>query len=541
MKLNREAKISLTTSFAFHLLMIFAFQGVWISGASSLINDARRLFNVKIVEEKRPVKRFIIAGGGNNAGEVLRFSRPTSNPVIGRGEGMDAIIGKTEKDVLDASPQGLLKKGGIPEHRILDYSPKSASPSAQRKSVNRDVVLQKAPAFFPTSVPPTDEEGVDSEFAKEMPGFTPHSSPGGILGMPFGIAGGSVGNAPRGRGGYGSAEQYLTVDVDTYEDPADHMKYFRISIFAGPHADKMIVLPKEVTFLIDCSLSIQPERIDEFKKGLQLALRSLNPGDTFNIGRFRQATEWLSQVPLQPNAQSIDRAARFVGSIQASDATDVYRAFQGVIKNQPGMQPSYIMLLSDGKPSIGVTDSRDIITKINHSNKGLRPIFCFSGGARVNRYLLDFLSYGNRGWSEYAERTGGLGKALGLFYNKIKDPILLNLRYRFSNLDITEVYPKQLPDFYKGAAFTLYGTYTDEKEFSMQLLGESKNETMEFIFTDSLSDVRRGDKSIAREWAFNKVYYLIGKMAERKDDKDALRQIEELCGKFDIKTPYSYK
>jgi hypothetical protein len=81
-------------------------------------------------------------------------------------------------------------------------------------------------------------------------------------------------------------------------------------------------------------------------------------------------------------------------------------------------------------------------------------------------------------------------------YDKIKDPMLLNLRYRVSNVDYTNIFPKSLPDFFKNAEFVLYGKYEDENKFSLQLLGDVNDQTNEFIVLGSLKDAKEGGKDI---------------------------------------------
>jgi len=115
----------------------------------------------------------------------------------------------------------------------------------------------------------------------------------------------------------------------------------------------------------------------------------------------------------------------------------------------------------------------------------------------------------------------------------------LQLRYNVSGLNEDDIFPRSLPDFYRNAEFTLYGTYKDENEFSLQLLGDTHEETNEFTVIGSLSDARVGDKDIARNWAFNKIYYLIGLMEYQKDNARILEEINRLCDKFGIQTPYT--
>ncbi|MFC1808166.1 hypothetical protein ACFL0T_07390 [Candidatus Omnitrophota bacterium] len=172
-------------------------------------------------------------------------------------------------------------------------------------------------------------------------------------------------------------------------------------------------------------------------------------------------------------------------------------------------------------------------------NNGKRPIFAFSGGSRVNRYFLDFISYKNRGWTEYAYHNYKIAKHIANMYEKIKDPLLLNLRYRASGINSEDIVPKALPDFFKNAEFALFGRYKDENEFSLQLLGDLNEQTNEFIVVGSLKDASKGSVDIAKGWAFNKIYYLIGLLEYDKDNKDIIDEINSLSERFGIETPYS--
>ena len=115
----------------------------------------------------------------------------------------------------------------------------------------------------------------------------------------------------------------------------------------------------------------------------------------------------------------------------------------------------------------------------------------------------------------------------------------MNVRYLVSSLNEKEIFPKTLPDFYRRADFTFYGTYDDEDKFSLQLLGNIDDEINEFIVIDSLKNARIGDKNIAREWVFNKIYHLIGLLEHDRENKEIIEEINSLCDKFNIKTPYS--
>ena len=72
----------------------------------------------------------------------------------------------------------------------------------------------------------------------------------------------------------------------------------------------------------------------------------------------------------------------------------------------------------------------------------------------------------------------------------------------------------------------------------MRVFGDFRDETKEFIFARDLGHARPGSSSIARAWAFNKIYHLIGEMSIEGEDLAKKQEIEHLSQKFSIQTPY---
>ncbi len=377
---------------------------------------------------------------------------------------------------------------------------------------------------------------VDIDPEEGMPGFTPVE---GTLGNSTYDQGGGVRESKGAILKYESLDEFLDIRVLTYMDPKDSQKYFMIKIFAKKDAPGFKVMPKEILFLIDCSLSISPERLDEFKRGISTSLQNLNKGDVFNIIAFRDKTFLFRPESATATPDVIRQAENFVSGLTSNRTTDVYNAFEKIVSTKPARTPSNIILISDGRPTHGVVDSRELINSITRINKKVRPIFAYSGGSKVNRYLLDFIAYQNRAWSQFVKERGKIHSGLADFYAKTKDPIFLNLRYQLNGLDAVGVFPKSLPDFYRNAEFTLYGTFSDENEFSMQLLGDIEGDTKELIFMRALKDAEKGPADIMKGYAFNRIYHLISRVTTEGQNPKLLNEIQELSKRYGITTPYS--
>ncbi|MFH1877274.1 MAG: hypothetical protein ABH883_00495, partial [Candidatus Omnitrophota bacterium] len=269
------------------------------------------------------------------------------------------------------------------------------------------------------------------------------------------------------------------------------------------------------------------------------ALGRLNEGDYFNIVAFRGDLDSFEKYSARASEKTIRKTDPFIRKLEATGQTDVANALRGIIEEPVVHRPSYVMLITDGRPTTGVIDSRSIIQEITRRNNRERPIFCFGGGRKVNRYLLEFISYQNRAWSRLSGEMHEMGSDFVDFYEQIKDPFLLNVRYRLNGVDPSSVYPKYLSDFYKGKDFTIYGRFDREDIFSMQLLGEINGRIKEIIYKGSLKNADAGGEDIAREWAFRKIYHLISQNTMGLGDPAVLRkEIESLSRKYNITTPY---
>ena len=379
------------------------------------------------------------------------------------------------------------------------------------------------------------EGNINLDPEEGMPGFTPIE--------------GTYGNSTYDQGGgiaekgdvtkYESLDDFLDIRVTTYQDPKDSQKYFMIKIFTRKDIKTLHVMPKEIIFAIDCSLSISPERLDEFKKGIGNCLKNLNKDDLFNIVAFQDKAILFRPASVSADPQTIEEAERFVSELKSNRTTDVYTAMENIIKGELPRKPSNVILISDGRPTHGIVNSRELIGSITRLNSRVRPIFAYSGGAKVNRYLLDFISYQNRAWSQFVKERGQIQKGLADFYSKIKDPIFLDLRYQLNGVAPDEVFPKTLPDFYRNAEFTLYGKYVNENDISMQLLGDVDGQTKELVFSRSLNDAEKGGPEIMKGYAFNKVYHLISELTTQGQNPQLLGEIRSLSQNYGVTTPYS--
>lgn len=534
---------SLTVSLILHLVFFAGSTKVKLSGIYTFLEESKKFFNLKAVDIEIPKARPFIKRGVTYT-QSLKFQQPEYSKIEIKS---DKPSRKKIKSKQELPGRREKKKLSLPEEKYLEETAKI--PSQEKKLRKTQVELVQFSKEGMRTFSADDLEKVikqaklPDEFKDKMPGFTPAQTGGFLENLKYRFFGKlSPGYKPftAKEGKLKDLEGYLVSNLSTYQDPKTKENYFKLTVRAGPDAEVLGLFPKEMIFLIDSSLSIRSPRLSQIKKGIIYWLEHLSVDDRFNIISFRDNIEKLSQKSLKPTKGNIEKAKDFIDQIRASKRTDVYNALAEAIRANSVVSPSYIILFSDGYPTKGIINPTKIISNISRKNNAKKAIFSFAAGKEINRYLLDFISYKNRGWTEYAHTEDGVKEKMEKMHNKVKDPILINVRYNLKGIDSNEVFPQALHDIYLNTEFTLYGKYHQQDKFALQLIGDSRKAINEFMVVALLQEARQGSRSIAKEWALNKIYYLTGLLNYGEYNQKIIKEIKELSKKFKINTPYIY-
>lgn len=549
MKKNKALAAAVIISFTAHIIFLGVSPHIDLKGMEQFMKDSQRTFRVKEIKQ-RP-EDVSLKGRKEKELHEVKMSGKDEGSLPG---GVEPDLGSPEKkDLFLRDKQNELNESVFEnkdieldekerERSLLETEEKKAqSEAAPEKQVLTDDLLSetfvrqevdvisrpepfsgnKMPAdtghviFSPPAVPATPQAGSgigeDMLISSEGPGSIPYEDMGGLL----------------------------DIDLEKYRDPATGEKFFKLTI--GVKEDvRLKVLPKEILFLIDSSKSITPKKLYHLKQGLVSAMKELNKGDRFNLIAFRGDLLKFRPGSVLYTDRTEQEGIEFINDLEAVGQTDVSGALYDMVLEPIALYPSYIILVSDGRPTTGMVDSRRIIQRITKENNRKRPVFAFAGGSRINRYLLEFVAYQNRGWSVFAPSTFDIEEYFIDFHRQINEPVLVNVRYLMLGVDIKQIYPRYLPDFFHQRSLEIFGKYGAEKEFSMQLLGEAEGSTKELVFRKSFDEAVEGSRSIARKWAFRKIYYLISRNTMGVGDPARMRkEIEELSRRFSIKTPYN--
>jgi len=300
------------------------------------------------------------------------------------------------------------------------------------------------------------------------------------------------------------------------------------------------LLNKNIILVLDSSGSMSGQKIIQAKDAARFIIDHLDKNDKFSLIDFDDSVEVFSSELVSADSQNKSRALQFVNEIEDAGGTNINDALLQALKlTQAGDRPNYILFLTDGLPTVGVTRTPDILRNINQSNTSNSRVFVFGVGNDVNTELLDRISTDNRGTSVYVDQEDDLEVAISGYYEKISSPLLSDLKITFKGIEAKNSYPRNLPDLFKGSQLVLLGKFAGKGPVSVALSGRVGKKEKKFVLEkQSLSkDVSFG--FLPRLWATRRVGYLLEEIRLQGERDELVEEVKKLGLKYGIVTPYT--
>ena len=201
-------------------------------------------------------------------------------------------------------------------------------------------------------------------------------------------------------------------------------------------------LPREITFLVDRSGSMNGSSIEEVRRALQLCLRSLQEGDRFDIVGFGSSFASLFGARGPYDQQSLDEAARHVGGMQADlGGTEILPALQAVLTRPAvaGLERR-VVLLTDGE----VTNEPAVIA-LAGEHADTATIFTFGIGFGASEHLVRAVARASRGACEMIFPGERLEAKVLRQLARLTGPVLRELELTWGDLEVVAQVPHRLP------------------------------------------------------------------------------------------------
>lgn len=240
------------------------------------------------------------------------------------------------------------------------------------------------------------------------------------------------------------------------------------------------------------------------------------------------------------------RGEAFVKALKPVGGTNINQSLQaslGQFSENNHSRPKIIVFLTDGLPTVGETNVSRIVDNVRKASKAGVRLFTFGVGYDVNTALLDKLAAENGGTADYVEPKEDLEVKVSNFFSKVNYPVLTDLKLDMAGAKTDLIYPRSIPDLFRGSQVTLIGRYSNEESLEavrLTLSGQASGSTRTYTY-DNLRFPLRNDNNdyLPRLWATRRVGWLMEQVRSNGEQKELHDEIVDLGTRYGIVTPYT--
>lgn len=332
----------------------------------------------------------------------------------------------------------------------------------------------------------------------------------------------------------------LGIDLLTHKEEGKD-GYFLILASPRVEMDKRKVLPKNVVFVLDRTGSMSGEKIEQAKDALKFCINSLKNEDRFNVINFNESANPVFDSLQASTSIHKQKAISAIDDIVATGGTDINTALKAALKQfgKSNQSRNYIVFLTDGVPTSGITDPKTILGNISSANNKKAKIFAFGVGYDVNTHLLDQLSQQNKGDADYVRPKENIETKVSSFFAKVSDPILTDVQVSISGAKTFDLYPsKDIPDIFKGSQLVILGRYSAPGKVKITVSGSANSTRKTYAINETLPAAKQDCQFIPQLWASRKIGYLLDEI-RLKNNSELVNEVVRLSKEFGIPTEYT--
>ncbi|XP_007933667.1 inter-alpha-trypsin inhibitor heavy chain H5 [Orycteropus afer afer] len=328
-------------------------------------------------------------------------------------------------------------------------------------------------------------------------------------------------------------------------------------------------LPKNVVFVLDSSASMVGIKLRQTKDALFTILHDLRPQDRFNIiGFSNQIKVWKDHL-VTVTSKNIRDGKVYIHHMSPNGGTDINGALQRGIRllsdyvahnDIEDRSVSLIIFLTDGKPTVGETQTLKILSNAKEAARGQICIFTIGIGNDVDFKLLEKLSLENCGLTRRVHEEEDAGSQLIGFYDEIRTPLLSDIRIDYPPSLVEHVTKTLFPNYFNGSEIIIAGKLVDRKMDQLHVEVTASNSKKFVILkkdvpvepqkvgndvtgsSRSNSDSKEDSNHIERLWSYLTVKELMSSwlQSDNEQEKEQLKQkVGTLAVNYHFLTPFT--
>jgi len=339
---------------------------------------------------------------------------------------------------------------------------------------------------------------------------------------------------------YSVSEDRIGLSVLTHKTGATGTFFLMLS--PGGITQQSEVVAKNITFVLDTSGSMNGDKIKGAKESLKWCLEHLESNEEFNVIRFSSTAQAFFEKPVTSNRENKKIALEKIGSINAAGGTAIESALRLALSQKEGISnlPHFVIFITDGMPTVGMTEPKDIIKMVSSLNSdGKSRIFAFGLGEDVNANFLDMLTSQNHGYAQYIESGEKIENAVKKLYDAVAHPAMTDVELTVEEIDSSDIFPQKIPDLFYGEQITIAGRYAKGGNSKIILTGRIGNKLKKITYTRQFPANDSENEFIDHIWATRKVGYLLDQIRLNGESSELRDEVIALARTYGIVTPYT--
>ncbi|XP_061076402.1 inter-alpha-trypsin inhibitor heavy chain H3-like isoform X4 [Conger conger] len=310
-------------------------------------------------------------------------------------------------------------------------------------------------------------------------------------------------------------------------------------------------IPKNVVFIIDQSGSMHGRKMVQTREALLKILEDIPEEDHFGLITFdNQVFPWKNDL-VPANSDYLSPARTFVKNIRDRGSTDINAAVLEGVKMLNRFEKtqdaaSILILLTDGDPTSGVTDLKQIQANVKEAIGKKYTLYCLGFGFDVNYEFLEKMALENDGVARRIYSDSDAALQLQGFYEEVATPLLLNVQLNYSG--VTNLTQTRFAQYYNGSEIVVSGQITDNdvEALTAEIKANTKGDSV--VFRTTLKEQKAVPENkddyifatyIQRLWAYLTLQQCMAKAlllsGEEKSQMD--KQVLALALKYSFVTP----
>ncbi|MFL0246594.1 VIT and vWA domain-containing protein [Candidatus Clostridium stratigraminis] len=293
--------------------------------------------------------------------------------------------------------------------------------------------------------------------------------------------------------------------------------------------------PNDYIFLADISHSMKGAKLDEAKNALQLCIRNLSEGDSFNIVAFESKLHYFSELGKVPfNEENLKKATVWINNLQERKGAAIFEALKYALTEESNAGFSTILLFTDD-----IIENEDQVLHYVKENIGDNRIFTFGIDTSANSYVINKLAQLGYGKAEFIYEGERIEDMILKQFSRIENPQVDIQEINWGSMKVERTYPRSIDYFYDREPLSIFAKVAGEIEGKITIKGKVDNKDyIKTIDLDSL-DLNENVDLIQKIWSRKRIDSIEERMkTERGETLELMRnKVVEISKEFGIISP----